>query len=139
MGFRPHVADKDVELECVEGYSYKQDDLIDELEELSRKYETKYHFNVWSDNDEAYTITINNYKNFIHAVEEEYNIPSNDNRNLSFYNGIRFAEKLGVLKDIPYPESADDYSSPSGILQIYHIARNMRSCIVDDMIEIESF
>lgn len=139
MGYRPYVADKDVKLECVEGYSYKQDDLIDELEELSRKYETKYRFNIWSDNDEAYTITIDDYENFIHAVEEEYKLPSNDDRNLSFYNGIRFAEKLGVVKDIPYPESSDEYSSPSGILQIYHIARNMRSCIVDNTIEIESF
>lgn len=139
MGYRPYVADKDVKLECVEGYSYKQDDLIDELEELSRKYETKYRFNIWSDNDEAYTITIDDYENFIHAVEEEYKLPSNDDRNLSFYNGIRFAEKLGVVKDIPYPESPDEYSSPSGILQIYHIARNMRSCIVDNTIEIESF
>ena len=139
MGYRPYVADKEVELECVEGYNYKQDDLLDELEELSRKYETKYYFSVWNSEDEANTITIDNYKNFIRAVEEEYNIPTNDDRNLSLYNGIRFAEKIGALKDIPYPESTDENNSSFGILQIYHIARNMRSCIVDNTIDIESF
>lgn len=138
MGFRVFVKEElGVEYLDVSGYNYKQDKLIRQLFDLSDKYENEFPFYVHDMGTENYDIEISNYTNFLRAVEKEYGLQNNDERNLTPFNSKRFGERFGIFDAQPLIEEKG--YEDDGILQIYYHWTNCPSAIKDDYIHLESF